>query len=70
MAIVQAILALISRSLGSILSSLFGWAVVALFGFAPLLGGRGNRTAQLSTPSRSRLTSTTCRRIARSWGGP
>src|SRR6266700_2881173 len=32
MAIVQAILALISRSLGSILSSLFGWAVVALFG--------------------------------------
>src|SRR6266446_6602587 len=32
MAIVQAILALVSRSLGSILSSLFGWAVVALFG--------------------------------------
>src|ERR1700682_6079830 len=32
MAIVQAMLALISRSLGSILSSLFGWAVVALFG--------------------------------------
>src|ERR1700682_1695803 len=32
MAIVQAILTLISRSLGSILSALFGWAVVALFG--------------------------------------
>src|SRR6266481_5435619 len=32
MAIVQAILALVSRLLGSILSSLFGWAVVALFG--------------------------------------
>jgi hypothetical protein len=32
MAIVQAILALISRSLGSIVSALFGWAVVALFG--------------------------------------
>jgi hypothetical protein len=32
MAIVQAVLALISRSLGSILSALFGWAVVALFG--------------------------------------
>ncbi len=32
MAILQAILALISRSLGSILSALFGWAVVALFG--------------------------------------
>ena len=32
MAILQAIFALISRSLGSILSALFGWAVVALFG--------------------------------------
>jgi len=32
MAIIQALLALISRSLGSILSALFGWAVVALFG--------------------------------------
>jgi uncharacterized membrane protein (DUF485 family) len=32
MAIVQALLALLSRSLGSILSALFGWAVVALFG--------------------------------------
>ena len=32
MAILQGILALISRSLGSILSALFGWAVVALFG--------------------------------------
>jgi uncharacterized membrane protein YqjE len=32
MAIFQAILALISRSLGSIMSALFGWAVVALFG--------------------------------------
>src|ERR1700682_2039469 len=32
MAIVQAMLTLISRSLGSILSALFGWAVVALFG--------------------------------------
>jgi Putative Actinobacterial Holin-X, holin superfamily III len=32
MAILQALLALISRSLGSILSALFGWAVVALFG--------------------------------------
>src|SRR5262245_29373898 len=32
MAIVQALLALLSRSLGRILSSLFGWAVVALFG--------------------------------------
>jgi hypothetical protein len=31
-AILQALLALISRSLGSILSALFGWAVVALFG--------------------------------------
>jgi len=31
-AILQAIFALISRSLGSILSALFGWAVVALFG--------------------------------------
>jgi len=31
-AILQAILSLISRSLGSILSALFGWAVVALFG--------------------------------------
>jgi hypothetical protein len=32
MAILQAILALIGRSMGSILSALFGWAVVALFG--------------------------------------
>ena len=32
MAIVQAILALLSRSLGRIVSALFGWAVVALFG--------------------------------------
>jgi hypothetical protein len=32
MAIVQTILALVSRSLGSIVSALFGWAVVALFG--------------------------------------
>jgi hypothetical protein len=32
MAIIQAIFALISRSLGRILSALFGWAVVALFG--------------------------------------
>src|SRR6267378_1173599 len=32
MVIVQAVLALISRSLGSIMSALFGWAVVALFG--------------------------------------
>jgi uncharacterized membrane protein YqjE len=32
LAIVQAIVALVSRSLGSILSALFGWAVVALFG--------------------------------------
>jgi Putative Actinobacterial Holin-X, holin superfamily III len=32
MAIVQALLALVSRSLGRILSALFGWAVVALFG--------------------------------------
>jgi hypothetical protein len=32
MAIVQALLALLSRSLGRILSALFGWAVVALFG--------------------------------------
>jgi uncharacterized membrane protein YqjE len=31
-AILQAIFAVISRSLGSILSALFGWAVVALFG--------------------------------------
>jgi len=32
MAIVQSIVALIGRSLGRIVSSLFGWAVVALFG--------------------------------------
>src|SRR4030095_10224423 len=32
MAIFQGLLALITRSLGSILSVLFGWAVVALFG--------------------------------------
>ena len=32
MAVVQALLALVSRSLGRILSALFGWAVVALFG--------------------------------------
>jgi hypothetical protein len=32
MVILQGILALISRSLGSIMSALFGWAVVALFG--------------------------------------
>jgi hypothetical protein len=32
MAIVQAILALLTRSLGRIVSALFGWAVVALFG--------------------------------------
>jgi hypothetical protein len=32
MAIVQALLALVSRSLGRILSALFGWAVGALFG--------------------------------------
>src|SRR5437016_2582798 len=32
MVILQALLALISRSLGSIMSALFGWAVVALFG--------------------------------------
>jgi hypothetical protein len=32
MAIVQAVLALISRSLGRIASAIFGWAVVALFG--------------------------------------
>jgi hypothetical protein len=31
-AIVQAVLALISRSLGRIVSAIFGWAVVALFG--------------------------------------
>src|SRR5205085_7632499 len=32
MAIVQALLALVSRSLGRITSAIFGWAVVALFG--------------------------------------
>jgi hypothetical protein len=32
MAIIQALLALISRSLGRVLSAVFGWAVVALFG--------------------------------------
>lgn len=32
MAIIQALLALVSRSLGRILSAVFGWAVVALFG--------------------------------------
>jgi hypothetical protein len=32
MALVQAVLALISRSLGRITSAMFGWAVVALFG--------------------------------------
>jgi hypothetical protein len=32
MAILQALLALLSRSLGSIMSALFGWAVMALFG--------------------------------------
>jgi|SRR5215468_4623841 len=32
MAIIQGLLALLSRSLGSILSALFGWAVGALFG--------------------------------------
>jgi hypothetical protein len=32
MAVVQAVLALISRSLGRIASAIFGWAVVALFG--------------------------------------
>ena len=32
MAIIQALLALVSRSLGRILSAIFGWAVVALFG--------------------------------------
>lgn len=32
MAIIQALLALITRSLGRITSSIFGWAVVALFG--------------------------------------
>jgi hypothetical protein len=32
MAIFQGLLALVTRSLGSILSALFGWAVVALFG--------------------------------------
>ena len=32
MAIVQALLAILSRSAGKIVSSLFGWAVVALFG--------------------------------------
>ena len=32
MAILQALLALLSRSLGRIASSIFGWAVVALFG--------------------------------------
>jgi hypothetical protein len=32
MAILQALLALLSRSLGSIMSALFGWAVLALFG--------------------------------------
>jgi len=32
MAILQGLVALVTRSLGSILSALFGWAVVALFG--------------------------------------
>jgi hypothetical protein len=32
MAIIQALLALVSRSLGRVLSAVFGWAVVALFG--------------------------------------
>jgi hypothetical protein len=32
MAVIQALLALISRSLGRITSAIFGWAVVALFG--------------------------------------
>src|SRR5918994_982566 len=32
MAVLQALLALITRSLGRITSSVFGWAVVALFG--------------------------------------
>ena len=32
MVIIQAVLALLSRSLGTIMSALFGWAVVALFG--------------------------------------
>jgi Putative Actinobacterial Holin-X, holin superfamily III len=32
MAVIQAVLALISRSLGRITSAIFGWAVVALFG--------------------------------------
>jgi len=34
MAVIQAVLALISRSLGRIVSAIFGWAVVALFGQA------------------------------------
>ena len=34
MAILQGLVALVTRSLGSILSALFGWAVVALFGMA------------------------------------
>ncbi len=32
MAVIQAVLALVSRSLGKIVAALFGWAVVALFG--------------------------------------
>jgi hypothetical protein len=32
MAILQSLLALVSRSVGRLLSALFGWAVVALFG--------------------------------------
>jgi hypothetical protein len=32
MAVIQAVLALVSRSLGKVVAALFGWAVVALFG--------------------------------------
>jgi hypothetical protein len=40
-AIIQALLSLVSRSLGKILNAIFGWAVVALFGET----GRGQKTA-------------------------
>jgi hypothetical protein len=32
MAVIQAVLALVSRSLGKVVAALLGWAVVALFG--------------------------------------
>jgi hypothetical protein len=49
MAVIQGVMALVSRSLGKVVAALFGWAVLALFGqTSPLTGPPWARRAKFS----------------------